>query len=168
MPTLNHPTLPPFVINLPDDVLTDLRSRLDATRWSIDLDNEDESYGISTRYLKGLVEYWINGFDWRAAERAINAFTHHRVDVDGVPVHFIREPGNGPNPIPIILSHGWPWTFWDWSKVIRPLADPAAFGGDPADAFDVIVPSLVGFGFSTPSGRGDMTSGRWQSCGTHS
>lgn len=156
MPTLNHPTLPPFVINLPDDVLTDLRSRLDATRWSIDLDNEDESYGISTRYLKGLVEYWINGFDWRAAERAINAFTHHRVDVDGVPVHFIREPGNGPNPIPIILSHGWPWTFWDWSKVIRPLADPATFGGDPADAFDVIVPSLVGFGFSTPSGRGDM------------
>ena len=73
------------------------------------------------------------------------------MNVDGVPVHFIREPGKGPAPIPIILSHGWPWTFWFWSKVIRPLADPASYGGDPADAFDVIVPSLAGFGFSTPT-----------------
>jgi pimeloyl-ACP methyl ester carboxylesterase len=75
--------------------------------------------------------------------------------VGGVPVHFIRRPGSGPAPIPIILSHGWPWTFWDYSKVIEPLADPAAHGGDPADAFDVIVPSLEGFGFSTPT-SGDM------------
>jgi pimeloyl-ACP methyl ester carboxylesterase len=71
-------------------------------------------------------------------------------------VHFIREPGMGPKPIPIILSHGLPWTFWDWSKVIRPLTDPAAFGGDPADAFEVVVPSLAGFGFSMPLQNGDM------------
>lgn len=147
---------PKFVIDVADDVLGDLRSRLNATRWPADLDNEDEFYGISTKYLRGLAEYWADGFDWRAAERRLNAFTHHRVEIDGVPVHFIREPGKGPNPVPIILSHGWPWTFWDWSKVIRPLADPAAFGGDPADAFDVIVPSLAGFGFSTPVGKGDM------------
>jgi pimeloyl-ACP methyl ester carboxylesterase len=150
------PKLAPFVINVPDETLADLRRRLGATRWSADLDNEDEYYGISTAYLKKLVDYWINEFDWRAAERRINSFANHRVEIDGVPIHFIREPGKGPRPIPLILSHGWPWTFWDWSKVIRPLADPASHGGDPADAFDVIVPSLAGFGFSTPVNRGDM------------
>ncbi len=147
---------PKFTVDVSDDVLADLRTRLKATRWSTDLNNEDEFYGIRTDYLRDLAEYWADGFDWRAAERKINEFAHHRVEIDGVPVHFIREPGKGPNPVPIILSHGWPWTFWDWSKVVRPLADPAAFGGDPADAFDVIVPSLAGFGFSTPVGKGDM------------
>lgn len=156
MSTENEPGIPPFVINIPDDTLIDLKRRLNATRWSTDLDNEGEFYGLSTSYLKDLADYWANGFDWRAAERKINEFKHHRVEIDGVPVHFIREPGKGPKPIPIILSHGWPWTFWDWSKVIRPLTDPAAFGGDPADAFDVIVPSLAGFGFSTPLRNGDM------------
>lgn len=148
--------LPVFTIEIPDDSLADLKRRLLSTRWSADPDNEEEFYGIGTQYLRELVEYWANGFDWRAAERRLNEFTHHRIAIDEVPVHFIREPGKGPKPIPIILSHGWPWTFWDWSKVIRPLADPAAFGGDPADAFDVIVPSLAGFGFSTPLPRGDM------------
>jgi pimeloyl-ACP methyl ester carboxylesterase len=156
MPTGNKPDIPSFKVNIPDDTLIDLKCRLNATRWSSDLDNEDEFYGLSTRYLRGLVDYWANGFDWRAAERKINEFAHHRVVIDGVPVHFIREPGKGPKPIPIIISHGWPWTFWDLSKIIRPLTDPAAFGGDPADAFEVIVPSLTGFGFSTPLQRGDM------------
>jgi pimeloyl-ACP methyl ester carboxylesterase len=80
----------------------------------------------------------------------MNRFAHYRAAIDGIPIHFIHERGKGPKPIPLILSHGWPWTFWDLHKVIRPLADPAAFGGDPADAFDVVVPSLPGFGFSTP------------------
>jgi pimeloyl-ACP methyl ester carboxylesterase len=148
--------LPRFIINVSDDVLNDLRSRLKATRWSTDLNNETEHYGIGTDYMHSLVEYWADGFDWRAVERRLNEFVHHRVEIEGVPIHFVREPGKGPNPIPIVLSHGWPWTFWDWSKVIRPLADPAAFGSDPADAFDVIVPSLAGFGFSTPVSKGDM------------
>jgi pimeloyl-ACP methyl ester carboxylesterase len=143
--------LEPFVIDISDTDLEDLTRRLKQTRWAADPGNEDQIYGLSTKYLRDLVDYWIDGFDWRAAERRINGFTHHRVQVDGVPVHFIREPGKGPAPIPLILSHGWPWTFWDYSKVIRPLADPAAYGGDPADAFDVIVPSLAGFGFSTPT-----------------
>lgn len=152
-----HDNIPPrFVIEVSEQALADLRRRLEATRWSDDLDNEGEFYGLQTSYLRPLVEYWARDFDWRAIERQLNAFTHHRVDIDGVPIHFIREPGRGPNPIPIILSHGWPWTFWDWSKVIRPLADPAAFGGDPKDAFEVIVPSLPGFGFSTPLPRGDL------------
>src|SRR4029450_653354 len=74
----------------------------------------------------------------------------YRVQVDGVPVHFLRRPGAGPDPVPLILTHGWPWTFWHWAKVIDPLADPGAHGGDPADAFEVVVPSFPGFGFSGP------------------
>jgi pimeloyl-ACP methyl ester carboxylesterase len=142
--------LGPTPIHVSDEVLADLGDRLKLSRWPVDDGNDDGFYGVRRTYLEELVEYWINDYDWRAAEVAINAYEHYRVDVDGVPVHFMRKPGIGPNPMPLILSHGWPWTFWHWSKVIDPLADPAAFGGDPVDAFDVIVPSLPGFGFSTP------------------
>jgi pimeloyl-ACP methyl ester carboxylesterase len=143
-------TLDQTPIHVPDDVLEDLRRRLIATKWPLDAGNDDGFYGVRRTYLQELAEYWADGFDWRAAERAMNAYEQYRVDVGGVPVHFMRKAGVGPNPIPLILSHGWPWTFWHWSKVIDPLADPASYGGDPADAFDVIVPSLPGFGFSTP------------------
>ena len=145
----------PTPIAVPDDVLDDLRRRLRATKWPRDAGNDDGFYGVRRTRLQPLVEYWADGFDWRAAERRINAYEHYRVDVGDVPVHFLRRPGVGPRPVPLILSHGWPWTFWHWSKVIDPLADPASYGGDPADAFDVIVPSLPGFGFSTPT-RPDM------------
>ncbi|MDG4784622.1 epoxide hydrolase [Micromonospora sp. WMMD1102] len=135
-------------MHVPDEVLADLRRRLDLTRWPDDPGNEDWDYGVNGDYLRELVDYWRDGYDWRTAEAAINAYQHYRVEVDGVPVHFMRRPGVGPNPTPLILSHGWPWTFWHWSKVVDPLADPGAHGGDPAEAFDVIVPSLPGFGFS--------------------
>jgi pimeloyl-ACP methyl ester carboxylesterase len=157
--TVENAAIERFVIEIADSDLDDLVRQLKSTRWAPDPENEDQTYGLRTEYLKSLVDYWIDGFDWRAAERRINEFTHHRVQVDSVPVRFIREPGKGPAPIPLILSHGWPWTFWDYSKVIRPLADPAAYGGDPADAFEVIVPSLAGFGFSTPT-AGDMNHGK--------
>jgi pimeloyl-ACP methyl ester carboxylesterase len=138
-------------------VLDDLRSRLKATKWPLDVGNDDGFYGVPRSYLQELVAYWCDDYDWRAAERRINTYEHYRVEVDGVPVHFMRKAGIGPNPTPLILSHGWPWTFWHWSKVVDALADPASFGGDPADAFDVIVPSLPGFGFSTPlTSRPDM------------
>ncbi|MFC0216036.1 epoxide hydrolase family protein [Paenibacillus chartarius] len=142
--------LEPRPIFVPDEVLVDLRHRLQSTRWPLDAGNEDWFYGVNRNYLEGLVDEWINDFDWRKAEQAINAYEHYHVEVSGVPVHFMYKPGKGPSPIPLILSHGWPWTFWHWSKVIDPLADPAAFGGDPTEAFDVIVPSLPGFGFSSP------------------
>jgi pimeloyl-ACP methyl ester carboxylesterase len=148
MSTRSFP-LAPTPLQVPDEVLDDLRRRLTTTKWPLDAGN-DGYYGVPRSYLQELVGYWADGFDWRAAERAINAYEHYRVDVGGVPVHFMRKPGVGPDPVPLILSHGWPWTFWHWSKVVDPLADPAAFGADPADAFDVIVPSLPGFGFSTP------------------
>ncbi len=144
-----------FVVAVETDKLDDLRRRLLATRWPKDVD-DDSYYGTPTSYLRDLVKYWIDDFDWARAERHMNEFTHYRADVDGVGIHFIREEGVGPAPVPIILSHGWPWSFWDLHKVIRPLADPGSFGGDPADAFEVIVPSLPGFGFSTPINRPDM------------
>ena len=119
-------------IHVPDEVLDDLRDRLRATKWPLDVGNEDGFYGVRRTDLQALVEYWAEGYDWRAAERAMNAYEQYRVDVSDVPVHFIRKPGVGPDPTPLILSHGWPWTVWHWSKVIDPLADPASYGGDPA------------------------------------
>jgi pimeloyl-ACP methyl ester carboxylesterase len=142
--------LSPTSIHISDEQLADLRTRLKLTRWPLDIGNDDWYYGVKRTYFEELVDYWLHAYDWRKAEAAINRYEQYQVSVDGVPVHFMRKAGVGPNPIPLILTHGWPWTFWHWSKVIDPLADPAAFGDDPADAFDVIVPSLPGFGFSTP------------------
>lgn len=143
----------PFILQVAESELDDLRRRLQSTRWPHDYANADWSYGTPADWLRDLVDYWLNHYDWRAAERAINAFAHYRVMVDDVPIHFIHERGRGPDPIPIILTHGWPWTFWDFHQVIGALTDPAAHGGDPADSFDVIVPSLPGFGFSGPLTR---------------
>jgi pimeloyl-ACP methyl ester carboxylesterase len=140
----------PTPIHVPDSVLDDLRQRLELTRFPTDVGNEDSYYGVNRATMEGLIEYWRTQYDWRKAEAAMNAYDHYKVEVDGVPIHFLHKPGVGPNPTPLILTHGWPWTFWHWSKVIDQLADPAAYGGDPAEAFDVIVPSFPGFGFSTP------------------
>lgn len=139
-----------FKVAIPTAVLTDLRTRLKKTRWAEDFGNDQWAYGTNLETLKELVDYWQRGFDWRRQEREINRFSHFKTVIEGIPIHFIHQPGKGPKPMPLILSHGWPWTFWDLHKVIRPLADPAAFGGSPEDAFDVVVPSLPGYGFSTP------------------
>ena len=143
----------PFRIDVPQIEVDALRSRLAGARWAPELDNEDWSYGVNGAYLRGLMTYWRDDFDWRAQEARINAFPQFRTDIDGVPIHFIHVRGRGPNPVPIILNHGWPWTFWDMKDVIGPLADPGSHGGDPADAFDVVVPSLPGFCFSGPLPR---------------
>lgn len=139
-----------FRVDIASAVIDDLRDRLRRTRWAADFANDDWRYGVNADYLRPLVEYWAEEFDWSTQQAAMNRFDHYRVVIDDVPVHYVRQPGKGPNPIPLILTHGWPWTFWDYRDVIGPLTDPAAFGGDPADAFEVIVPSLPGFGFSTP------------------
>jgi pimeloyl-ACP methyl ester carboxylesterase len=139
-----------FTVRVPDEALTDLQVRLGRTRLAEDFANDQWQYGTNGRYLRELVEYWRDGFDWRQQERQINRLPHFRTVIDDVPIHFVHVRGKGPRPVPLMLNHGWPWTFWDFHKVIGPLADPAAHGGDPADAFDVIVPSLPGYGFSTP------------------
>jgi hypothetical protein len=101
-------------------------------------------------WLHDMVRWWLDAYDWRAQEARINAWPQYRVELDGIPVHFAHVRGRGPTPLPLVLTHGWPWTFWDFHAMVGPLTDPAAHGGDPADAFDVIVPSLPGFGFSVP------------------
>lgn len=140
----------PFVIKVPEDELDDLQHRLERTRWVQDFGNDDWRYGANTSYLRELVDYWRRDYDWRAREAEMNRYPHFRTTIENVPVHFLHIAGKGPNPKPLILNHGWPWTFWDYRKLLGPLSDPAAFGGDSKDAFTLIVPSLPGFGFSTP------------------
>jgi pimeloyl-ACP methyl ester carboxylesterase len=144
----------PFRIAVPDAEVEDLRDRLRATRWVGDPGNDDWRYGTNEQALAELCHTWAEGFDWRAQEAVINELPQYRVVLDDVPIHFVHVRGRGvrggPPPVPIVLTHGWPWTFWEYHAVIGPLADPAAHGCDPADAFDVVVPSLPGFAWSTP------------------
>jgi pimeloyl-ACP methyl ester carboxylesterase len=138
-----------FRVEIDDTLLTDLHDRLGRTRFAPDLGNDDWTYGVPTAYLRQLVEHWMR-FDWRVVERQMNELEHWKVELDNVPIHYVRSPGVGPAPLPLILTHGWPWTFWDYRHVIGPLTDPARYGADPADAFEVILPSLPGYVFSTP------------------
>jgi len=138
----------PFEINISDEVLAELRNRLAATRWPDELPGVGWEYGSNMDYLKELVDYWRNDFDWRAQARRINSSNHFRATVGGLGIHFIHERGKGPNPMPLVITHGWPGTFYEMHKIIPLLTDPAAHGGDPDDSFDVVAPSLPGFGFS--------------------
>lgn len=153
-------TVQPFTINIPESTLEDLQNRLARTRWTDEVAETGWDYGTNRGYLKELVEYWQQQFDWRAQEAKLNAFPHFKTEVDGVGIHFIHAKGNGPKPMPLILTHGWPDSFFRMVKVIPLLTDPARFGGDPADAFDVIVPSVPGHGFSDRSHERGMTTER--------
>ena len=140
-----------FRIEVPEPKLKDLQRRLSDVNWPLDVENEDWGYGTQGTYLRELVDYWRDGFDWRAQERAMNAHEHYRVRIEGVPIHFMRVRGKGPDPLPLVLTQGGPGPFWFCPNVVGRRAAPAAHGGDPADAFDVVVPSLPGFTFSTPN-----------------
>jgi pimeloyl-ACP methyl ester carboxylesterase len=144
------PTPQPFTVAVPDADVADLRERLARTRWPGDFANDGWRYGTNEDYVRSFVDYWAGAFDWRAAEAAINAVPNFRVTIDGIPIHYLHVRGKGPAPLPLICTHGWPWTFWEFHDVVGPLSDPAAYDGDPADAFDVVVPSLPGFGWSSP------------------
>ena len=138
----------PFKIQVPEETLIDLGERLADTRWPDELPGTDWDYGTNMAYLKELVDYWRTSFDWRAQEEAINRLSHFKADVDGLGIHFIHEQGKGPNPMPLVLTHGWPGSFFEMSKITPLLADPASHGGDAADAFHVVTPSMPGYGFS--------------------
>ncbi len=140
-----------FRIEVADAVLDDLRRRLDGYRGIERGIVSDWSHGVPTEFLDRLVDHWRTAYDWRAEEARLNTWNHYRSDIDGTTVHFVHEPGKGPDPLPLVLTHGWPWTFADYRALVGPLTDPAAYGGDSADAFDVVIPSLPGFGFSNPA-----------------
>lgn len=138
----------PFKIHVPEETLTDLRERLDETRWSDEIPGSNWDYGTNLAYIKELVDYWRTSFNWRAQEEAINRLSHFRAEVEGLGIHFIHEKGKGPNPMPLVLTHGWPGSFFEMSKITPLLTDPASHGGDPADAFHVVTPSMPGYGYS--------------------
>jgi len=152
-------SIQPLQINIPQATLDDLRERLARTRWPDEVEGAGWDYGTNLDYLKSLVDYWQHEYDWGAQEAMLNSFSHFRADIDGLGIHFIHERGKGPNPTPIILTHGWPGSFCEMLKVIPRLSDPESHGGKAEDAFDVIVPSLPGYGFSDrPTQRGMTVS----------
>ncbi len=138
----------PFQINVPQPVLDDLQQRLARTRWPDEIEGAGWDYGTNREYLKQLVAYWQNGYDWRVQEARLNQFPQFKAEVDGLNLHFIRMEGKGPNPLPLLLVHGWPDSFFRMVKILPLLTNPAAHGGRAEDAFTVIVPDLPGYGFS--------------------
>ena len=143
----------PFHVEVPEATLADLRERLARVRWPDQAPGEEWAFGTSLAYMRELVTYWKDRYDWRAHEARLNAFRQFTVPVAGIDLHFIHEEGRGPRPLPLLISHGWPGSVWEFHKIIPMLTDPARFGGDPADAFTVIAPSLPGYGFSCAPGQ---------------
>jgi pimeloyl-ACP methyl ester carboxylesterase len=138
----------PFRINIAAETLSDLKARLAQTRWPDSIADSAWTYGADIRYVQEIVDYWMRQFDWRKQEHAMNLFNHFRAEVDGLSIHFIHERGRGPKPFPLVITHGWPGSFVEMLKIIPQLVDPVSHNGDADDSFDVIVPSLPGYGFS--------------------
>ena len=143
----------PFNVTVPDGVLADLRDRLARVRWPDEIPGAGWRHGTDLAYMKELVAYWRERYDWRRHEAELNGFRQFTAPVAGIDLHFIHEPGMGPRPLPLLLSHGWPGSVWEFHKIIPLLTDPGRFGGDPADAFTVVAPSLPGYGFSFRPGQ---------------
>lgn len=150
-----------FEIHIPDGDLEDLRDRLGRTRWPEPTPDERAwTRGVPADYLRSLVEYWRDGFDWRAQERALNDVPQFTLTVDGQPIHFIHVRSKEAGALPLLLLHSWPGSPIEFARLIGPLTDPGAHGGESADAFHVVVPSLPGFGFSNPVTETGWTTGR--------
>jgi pimeloyl-ACP methyl ester carboxylesterase len=139
----------PFRANVSDEAVADLRRRLQATRWPDKETVADSSQGAQMANLQELVRYWTTDYDWRKGEAKLNAFRQFMTGIDGVNIHFIHVRSRHPNALPLIITHGWPGSVFEQIKIIGPLTDPAAYGGRAEDAFDVVIPSLPGYGFSS-------------------
>src|SRR4029079_18543204 len=138
----------PYKINVPDAVLRDLKERLGSTRFPDQLQNVGWDYGTDPAYLKPLVEYWRDRFDWRAQEKKLNEFDQYKTTIDGLEIHFIHQKSKVATAFPLAVTHGWPGSIVEFTKVIGPLTDPVKYGGRAEDAFNVVAISLPGFGFS--------------------
>lgn len=150
---MNESEIRPFRIEIPQADLDDLRYRLGGTRWPARPRVDDWSRGVPRDYLRRLAQYWADGFEWRAHEAALNEIPQFTTAIDGQTIHFFHARSPEPDALPLILTHGWPSSPVEFAKLIGPLTDPRAYGGDPADAFHVVVPSLPGYGFSNPIGE---------------
>ena len=144
----------PFRVEIPQARIDHIRARVRDAEWPDRLDAPDMRYGVNWDYMKALAQYWTDEFDWRKAEANLNRYPQFLARIGDYDIHFYHVKGRGPKPMPLILSHGWPGSVFEYLEAIGPLSDPASYGGSPDDAFDVIVPSLPGFGFSSkPKGK---------------
>ncbi|MCW5890252.1 MAG: epoxide hydrolase [bacterium] len=140
--------LTPFRIAVPDATLADLRERLARTRFPDELTDVGWDYGTPLALMRDLVAYWRDQYDWRSQEAALNLFPQWKAQVDDLGIHFLHVKGKGPKPFPLVITHSWPGSVAEFTRIIPLLTDPGAYGGDPADAFDVVAPSMPGYGFS--------------------
>jgi pimeloyl-ACP methyl ester carboxylesterase len=143
----------PFILHVADAAIADLKTRLGLTRFPDAAPGEPWAFGSSVAYVRDLVAYWKDDFDWRMEEAALNAFPQFKVPLHDIDLHYLHVPGVGPNPYPLLLMHGWPGSVYEFIDIIPRLTDPARFGGDPRDAFTVIAPSLPGYGLSFKPGQ---------------
>jgi pimeloyl-ACP methyl ester carboxylesterase len=155
----------PFSLAVPQADLDDLAARLARTRWPEPETVDDWSQGVPRTYLEALCRYWADGYDWRRLEATLNGFGQFRTELDGLGFHFLHVPSPEPGALPLVLTHGWPGSVVEFTKVIGPLADPRSHGGDPADAFHVVCPSLPGYGWSdrpaAPGWKVDRIATAW-------
>jgi hypothetical protein len=151
---LSESAIEPYAVDVPESILSDLYKRLENTRWSQSPDLGWDG-GTDASYLREFCDYWREGYNWRNAEEKLNQLAHFRTELDGTNIHFVYERGKGPEPFPLILTHGYPDSFYRFVKLIPHLTDPAAFGGSAEDTFDVVIPDIPGYGFSDkPAIRG--------------
>ena len=143
-----HHDIEPFEINIPEGILSDIRSRLAKTRWPDQIPDTGWTYGTNIAYIKTLCDYWQNHYDWRKHEKALNRFPQFKTPIDDHIIHFIHKKSKHKEAIPLLISHGWPGSVVEFIKIIDPLTDPISHGGKAGDAFHVICPSLPGYGFS--------------------
>lgn len=143
----------PFTLHIANEAIADLHRRLEHTRFPDQAPGDPWAYGTSVAWLEELVSYWRDTFDWRAAEAQLNALPQYTVPLHDIDLHFLHVPGKGPDPLPLLLSHGWPGSVFEFMELIPRLTDPAAFGGDAADALTIVAPSLPGYGLSFAPGQ---------------
>jgi hypothetical protein len=153
--TIDKTAIRPFRVDVPEAELTELRRRINATRWPERETVTDESQGVPLPLMQDFTRYWATDYDWRRLEVKLNALPQFTTEIDGLDIHFIHVRSKHPNALPIIVTHGWPGSTVEQLKIIGPLTDPTAFGGRAEDAFDVVIPAIPGYGFSgKPSATG--------------
>ena len=161
MTTMTEVSIRPFQIHVPEDDLVDLRRRIVATRWPDKETVPDQSQGAQLAKLQELVQYWGSGYDWRKVEAKLNALPHFTTKIDGLDIHFIHVRSPHSKALPLIMTDGWPGSVFELLKTVGPLTDPTAHGGSAEEAFDVVIPSMPGYGFSarpTETGWGRTVS----------
>jgi pimeloyl-ACP methyl ester carboxylesterase len=150
----------PFKINISQEALDDLQGRLARTRFPEEIPGSGSTYGVSLEWVRRMVEYWRSGYDWRKWEAKLNEYPQYTASIDGQNIHFLHVRSPEPGALPLILTHGWPGSVVEFLDVIGPLSDPRAHGGDPDDAFHLVIPSLPGYGFSGPTREGGWNNER--------